>query len=478
MKRIRHVKFTVFSLSGIIICLLIQGYSHLSPSHDNPVQEDIHVSRSYDDSEINYFQPLKPTHFPFPEALRPHVEFWKKIFTEHTSTQAVIHDRRHVGIIYTVIDLTEKQRYSASARRKAIRPVIQKYKSMLLTLNKLDPEKIDTLNKEEKRVFRMIQEVPGNYTFSRARRNFRVQYGLKDRFQKAMVNSTRYIKDMEQIFIRHGLPVELSRLPFVESSFNIEAHSRAGAAGIWQFTRSTGKHYMRIDPVIDERRDPLKSTEAAAKLLSSYYNELKSWPLAITAYNHGAAAMHRAINKTKSRDIERIINNYKSRTFGFSSRNFYSEFLAVLEILRDYRPYFGEPEFLTPDEYEVFILEDYIKMNTLLAHTSLDGKVITRLNPELRQSVLTSRRFLPKQYHLKIPSGMKEQLTKEYAMIASTEKRRHLNITKLHRVRYGQSLSYIAKLYNTSVQAIISVNSIKDPDKLMKGQLLKIPVQA
>jgi membrane-bound lytic murein transglycosylase D len=463
IKKIKFILFAFFFLMGIIIFLLIPN--------------DNHLSQSYAEHKINFFQPSNPTHFPFPETLKPQLEFWKKVFTEYTSKQAVIHDRRHVGIIYTVIDLTEKQIYSERARKKEIRSVINKYKHILLKLNKLDPRNIDKLSKEEKKVFHMFNEIPGKYTFTRARRNFRVQYGLRDHFRKSMVHSTRYIKEMERIFTEYGLPVELTRLPFIESSFNLEAHSLSGAVGIWQFTRSTGKAYMKINSFIDERKNPLKSTEAAAKLLSSYYSQLKSWPLAITAFNHGAYAMKRAIKETKSRDIETIIDKYKSRSFGFASRNFYVEFLAILEILKNYRHYFGEIEFLSPERYEEFILGDCIKMNTLLKYCSLDKQVITRLNPELNKSVLTSRSYLPDQYHLKIPVGMKEKIKKEYARIASTEKRSIINVTKLHRVRYGQNLSHIARLYKTSVKAIISANSIKNPNRIIKGQVLRIPTQ-
>jgi membrane-bound lytic murein transglycosylase D len=445
--------------------------------NENTVREDAPEAEAHVDPRIDFFQPLNPTHFPATEGLKPQVEFWKKIFTEYTSRQAVIHDRRHVSIIYTVIDLNERQVYSDRARKKTIRSALKKYKRMLRRLKKLKPEDIETLSEDEKRVFHMIKEAPGNYRFNRAGRNFRVQYGLKDSFQKALVNSTPYLKEMERIFAENGLPVELTRLPFAESSFNVEAHSLAGAAGIWQFTRSTGKNYMKIDRFIDERRDPLKSTEAAAKLLSFYYRQFKSWPLAITAYNHGSYAMKKAVRKTKSRDLETIINTYKGRTFGFSSRNYYVEFLAILEILKDYSQYFDAIEFLPPEKYDEFILEDYIKMKTLLKYSSLEDEVIARLNPELRKSVLRSRRFLPKHYPLRIPSDMKEKIEKEYAMIASTEKRSHINVIKTHRVKYGQNLHNIAKMYATSVKAIVRANSIKNPNMLSKGQVLKIPTQ-
>ena len=476
-KRTCYLLLILVSLSGVLFFLSVQDNDQSSPD-GNPGHNDIHVTQSTVDYDSLFSLPSNPTLFHYPEGLRPEVEFWKKIFTEYTSGQAIIHDRRHASIIYSVIDLTERQRYSQKARKIKIRAAMKKYKRILHKLNGLKSSNLSALSEEEKSVFRMIKGISGKYSFNRAARNLRVQDGMKESFQQAMGNASRYLDTMGQIFAQYGLPVELARLPFLESSYNVGAYSSAGAAGIWQLTRLTGKHYLTIDGYVDERRDPVKSTEAAAKLLSSYYRQLESWPLAITAYNHGAYGMKNAVRKTKSRDIETIIKKYKSRSFGFASRNFYPEFLAILEVTGNYKQYFGEIEFTPPDVYDEFILEDYVKMKTLLTYCSLDRKVITRLNPELNESVLESRRFLPKQYPLKVPAGMKERLTREYALIAAAEKRNTIDITKLHHVKSGQNLSSIAKLYNASVKAIIKVNSIQDPDRLIIGEVLKIPTKA
>ncbi len=473
-KRTGYILLLLFFLSGILFFL----FSHLSSRDKEPDGKDIHSTQSPGTLDSFFARPLNPTYFQYPDGLRPQVEFWKKIFTEYTTGQAIIHDRRHVEIVYSVIDLTKNQRYSGKARRKVIRSAINKYKRIVRKLKSTNPADLSALNEEEKAVFRMISEVPGDYSFDRAIRNFRSQSGMKDSFLIAMGNSSRYLKDMEQIFVQYGLPVELILIPFVESSFNVNAYSTAGAAGIWQLTRPTGKAYLKINEYVDERRDPLKSTEAAAKLLTSYYNQLESWPLAITAYNHGAYGMKNAARQTKSRNIETIITKYKSRSFGFSSRNFYAEFLAILEVTENYRQYLGEIEFALPDEYDEFILKDYVKIETLLDYCSLDRKVIARLNPELNESVLESRRFLPKHYPLRIPAGMRGQLAHEYSLIAAAEKRSTIDVTKLHRVKFGQNLSTIAKLYNSSVKAIIKANEIKDPNRLKNGQVLKIPTKA
>src|SRR5690606_17165036 len=116
----------------------------------------------------------------------------------------------------------------------------------------------------------------------------RFQLGQSDIFKEGIVRSGQYLRQMEEIFREQGMPVELTRLPFVESSFNLKACSRVGACGIWQFMRSTAKAYMRpMNAYVDERRDPLISTRAAARKLRKNYEMLEDWPLAVTGYNHG-----------------------------------------------------------------------------------------------------------------------------------------------------------------------------------------------
>src|SRR5262245_20063059 len=135
---------------------------------------------------------------------------------------------------------------------------------------------------------------------------------------------------METIFEREGLPVALTRLPLVESCFNVRAYSKVGAAGIWQFMPSTGRYYLRIDNAVDERRDPVTATVAAATHLKGNYEVLHSWPLAITAYNYCRAGMANAVSTVGSSDIVDIIQHYHGPAFKFASRNFYAEFLAAL----------------------------------------------------------------------------------------------------------------------------------------------------
>ena len=214
-----------------------------------------------------------------PVGLEPQVEFWKKIYTQYSTKHAVIHDMDNPSIIYEVVYLGD-QVLSSRKRSKKVRPKIQKYKKILSKLARVkDPSR---LSSEEKRVADLVE-----YNFSRASRKVRMQLGQKDRFENGIRISGLYMDRIREIFKEADLPEELTVLPHVESSFQVNAFSSAGAAGIWQFTRGTGRRFMKIGYEVDERKDPILSAHAAAKLLKYNYNKIKSWPLAITAYNHG-----------------------------------------------------------------------------------------------------------------------------------------------------------------------------------------------
>ncbi|MEO5359058.1 MAG: transglycosylase SLT domain-containing protein, partial [Nitrospirota bacterium] len=362
-------------------------------------------------ASVNRFALSEPWPHPCPAPMRHQVDFWIKIFTKYTTKQAVIHDNRYLNIIYSAIDLTEEQSNSKKARVGVLSFEISKYREILLKLDQLppdDPDKINELSPEELRIYEMFKEIEGPNKFSEAAERLRAQVGQKDRFQKAMAKSTMYMKDMERIFREEGVPLALTRLPFVESAFELSAYSWASAAGIWQFTEPTGKIFLRMNAIVDERIDPMKSTRAAARLLNENYAQLGSWPLAVTAYNHGAAGMSKAMKTLYTKDISEIVEKYKGPAFGFSSRNYYAEFLAVLEILEDYQSYFGDIDFKDPDEFEVLRTGRPIKVSTIASACSLDD--IRRLNPELKSSVMESKASLPNDYFLKLPPGIKDSL--------------------------------------------------------------------
>src|SRR2546428_10150378 len=143
--------------------------------------------------------------------------------------------------------------------------------------------------------------------------------------------SGRYMQHIEQIFREKNLPVELGYLPLVESSFDVHARSVVGATGMWQFMRATGKEFrLRIDRIMDERKDPLESTRAAAALLDQNYQALGNWPLALTAYNYGAGGLARAVAEIQSDNLVELIQNYNHPYWGFAPKNFYAECLPAV----------------------------------------------------------------------------------------------------------------------------------------------------
>jgi membrane-bound lytic murein transglycosylase D len=175
--------------------------------------------------------------------------------------------------------------------------------------------------------------------YARAAQNLRVQQGLSEPFHDSLLRSRYYRPRMEQVFKRAGLPPELVALALVESGFSARVRSSAGALGIWQFTRSTGREFLKITRYRDDRLDPVRSTEAAAELLQSNYQALGNWPLAITAYNYGTGGTERAAAELGS-DYVKIVRNYNGEHFGFAVKNYYSEFLAADQVYRYQDKYF------------------------------------------------------------------------------------------------------------------------------------------
>jgi membrane-bound lytic murein transglycosylase D len=266
--------------------------------------------------------------FPRPAALEPNINFWVKAFTYWTERDFVVHDRDNVSLIYQKFNMpgegppTGEEVEWANAYLKA------KYGDILKRLATGQ----QPIGWEEQRVAAMFKGQPPS-AYARAAQNLRVQQGLSEQFHDSLLRSRYYRPRMEQVFARAGLPPELVALASVESGFSARVRSSAGALGIWQFTRSTGREFLKITRYRDDRLDPVRSTQAAAELLQSNYQALGTWPLAITAYNYGTGGMERAAAEFGS-DYMKIIQNYNGARFGFAVKNYYAEFLAADQVHR------------------------------------------------------------------------------------------------------------------------------------------------
>ena len=262
--------------------------------------------------------------FPAPPELKPDVDFWVSIFTTYSAEEGVLHDNRNLAIIYDRLAMP-----STLSRRERQRRVAARRKELTAVLRSLASGKREKLSDEQARVLALWPDDVDNKTLKDAASRIRYQQGLRERFREGLERSGRWRNYVNEQFTALGVPVEIVALPHVESSYNPGARSHVGASGIWQFTRSTGRRYMRVDHVVDERNDQFSATRAAGRLLAYNYSITGNWPMAITAYNHGLAGVRRAMKQFGDTAYVEILRNYKGRTFGFASRNFYVAFLAA-----------------------------------------------------------------------------------------------------------------------------------------------------
>ncbi len=343
--------------------------------------------------------------FPVPKQLEPNVEFWVRIFSLYSKSEVVIHDSNHPKVVYDIVNLNDYFSPETSMRNKwkKINAIIDQYQAILQKLDKMGSVNISTLTNKELEVYLLWLEDESPNKYKNAIQDIRGQRGLKEDFMAGIQRSGKYLPEFKAIFKKYGLPDELVYLPHVESSFANRAYSKYGASGVWQFMRSTGRLYMNINHYEDERLDPFAATDAAARLLKSNYQLLGSWPLAITAYNHGPNGMKRAMNRYKTKDIGVIVENYKSRTFGFASKNFYAEFVAAIRVRQNYQHYFGTLEFEKPDTYTLFKVPETATIKTISQKLGLNSSSILELNPALHKKVVDSSRQLPKDFELRIP---------------------------------------------------------------------------
>jgi len=276
------------------------------------------------------------TLFPRPSAIEPNVKFWVDVFTTYSERDFIILDREQVWRIYQVLHLPGE----GPPSRSDIDSVNDYLKSKFTNiLNRLASGQAPS-DFEERQVAALFKAQPLS-AYAASAQNLRVQEGMREQFREGLLRSRYYRSTMEQIFTDAGLPPELVVLAEVESGFYNRARSNAGAVGIWQFTRGTGRQFMRITRYHDDRLDPATETEAAAKLLRSNYLTFGSWPLAITAYDYGSSGMTEAAEQYAG-DYARIVRKYDGPHFGFASKNYYPEFLAALQIHQFEEAYFPD----------------------------------------------------------------------------------------------------------------------------------------
>src|SRR6476469_631044 len=316
------------------------------------------------------------TAMPRPPELERDVQFWIRVYTQIDTNAGVLHDQYNLGVLYQTLHFAPD-----TAPRERERQVDDAREHLAAALRRIAEGGDTPLSPEDQRIKELWGAEGTPARLRAAVDDIRFQLGQSDRFRAGLIRSGAWETHIAETLANLGLPAELAVLPHVESSFNPAAYSKVGAAGLWQFMRSTGRRYMRIDGAVDDRLDPFRSTEAAAQLLAYNYRVLGTWPLALTAYNHGSAGVRRAKEQLGSDDIVKIVRNYNGRTFGFASRNFYVSFLAALEVDRNPEKYFGGMERQNEAKFQEVIVPGFVNITTLERALKIDEPKLRALNP-------------------------------------------------------------------------------------------------
>jgi len=423
--------------------------------------------------------------FEVPARLRGRVDFWKDVFAKYGKYQVVIHHREFPQIAFGVMDFREEATRMSPIELSKHREMVEKrtigeIKAQLLELAE---GKEPRTSFQQKAVAAMSWLPGGRDKYRRVVEQdlVRTQTGIRERFGEAIRRAWRYIPVMEQIFVsEYGLPKELTRIPFIESSFDYTAYSSVGAAGMWQFMPRTAKaHGMVVGKFVDERRDPIKATRAAAEYLRSAYKSLGAWPLAITSYNHGVGGVRSKINKAGSNSIVDLVETTGEAYFGFASQNFYPEFLAANEIFDNHAVFF--PEIPVQEPLRVVSVRIGGATSAGYAAKVLDMSVdeLKEANYALLDSVWSGKAKIPAGYLLRVPVEHQSKIVRLQsgepvsAVVEAAQGSSSVYGGTVYKVKKGDTLFSIAKRYKTTPQALAKSNGLSS-QTVKIGQVLAV----
>lgn len=229
------------------------------------------------------------------------------------------------------------------------------------------------------------------------------QTHLRGFFGGALSRGAKYLPSMTDILVREGLPAELAYLPLIESGFRPQAVSPAGAAGPWQFIPATGRRYgLRIDALVDERRDPIKSTHAASLYLKDLHEMFGDWELSLAAYNSGEYRVARILADKK--DVDDFWDMRERGYLPSETSAYVPSFLAAVQIARAPEDYGFETPTHTPEHVETVDIERQVSLRTAADFCGVSATELAELNPALRSGVT------PSGYSLRVPAGKAEPL--------------------------------------------------------------------
>jgi len=416
-----------------------------------------------------------------PPALRARVNFWKDVFAKYDRNQVSVHHRAFPQILFEVADLRTEAAEMGPIQFEQFRKreLEARVKAIVDAMKPLAEGKEPATELEQLIADRMsyIKDIPDKYAWTIKEDLVRTQSGIRGKWLDALERSGRYLGIMERIFVdEYALPIEITRLPFVESSFDYSAYSAVGAAGIWQFMPRTGKQYrMTVNSVVDERRDPIKATDAAARYLSSAYRSLGSWPLAITSYNHGVGGVMRKVKAAGTSDIVALLENPSLKGFGFASNNFFPSFLAAVECYDERKTLFPEMVVAPPLRLTEYRLPRAMSVAHVLRQLGITDDALKQANYALLDRVWAGKSLIPSGYVLRVPE--------EYGVRLASLRAPEVSVASVapassavyggasYKVRKGDTLAGIAKRFGVSIAQLSELNGLTENSQ--KGTALK-----
>jgi len=291
---------------------------------------------------------------------------------------------------------------------------------------------------------------------------------LKKNFATYLSRSGKYMRMMKGILREEGLPEDMAYLALVESGFNTRAYSRMKAAGPWQFIAGTAKRYgLKVDWWVDERRDPVKSTRAAARYLSDLYDMFGSWSLAMAAYNAGEVKIKKALDRARSGDYWGLLSTGHIR---FETKNYVPSFIAATLIATNPEAYgFHDIAYEEDFVYDEVALKSPLTLDVVARCAGTTEAVIKELNPEL---IRWSTPPHVQNYTIRIPRGSTEKFLENLSKVP--EGKRYT--VEVYRVRRGDTVSSISKKTGVPQKVLISYNKLNRRGFITAGQKLLIPV--
>jgi membrane-bound lytic murein transglycosylase D len=411
-------------------------------------------------------------------ALEPNVRFWRNVYAVWSVNDIAFHDREDLSIVYRVVRVPPRGRpVNGVTRQAAIAKAEKEIVSALDALAKKKPTSAEGLSGVEKEVYESLAKNTRTDKYSRPRALVRAQNGLRERAREGWENLGRYEAGVRAEVSKAGMPQDIIALAYVESLFSLHAVSHAGASGMWQFMPYTGKEYMHLNEVIDERNDPILATEAAMKYLQQSRKVLGEWPLAITSYNYGRTGMLNASKAVGSKDLGIIIDKYRSdKRFGFAVTNYYASFLALLDVIQAPDKFFPGVTQKPAWRFDVVRLPFPVLATQLEQLGAMSAEELRAFNPGLTKKARAGQVALPRGLPLRVPYGKGASLLdKVQGMSFDARKKALHHVREWHKANGKQSVATIAQRYGVSEDDIVAFSGLAKGAVPASGTRLPIP---